>query len=372
MPPRPVEISDIVAMLSDRALALCQELLPAGTGEGGEWRIGSVAGDPGRSMAVRLSGPRAGVWCDWHGRPDDRGDALDLVAAVLFNHDKKRAIQWARAWLGLDRVDPASFEIQRRQAEAKKAKAKAEEGRRSQSALRLFLSAQPRISGTPAARYLAGRAIDFSSLGRQPGCLRFHPGLVHPETGEICPALVAAITATDGKVTAVHRTFLEILPGENGQPGAVVKLRDVKDAKLTLGRYAGGAIRLWRGATGKPWKDAAAGEWLMVGEGIEDTATAVIERPDLRAAAAVSMGNMLGMQVPDAIEGVIILAQNDSNPKAIEALDRAVAHFQALGKRVRLAKPDASVKDINELAQRRAAERLGAAHEDDRNRASMP
>lgn len=344
---RPMDIGDIVALLADRAESLCADLLAAGVKEGNEWRVGSVAGEPGRSMGVHLSGPKAGIWADWAGRDDDRGDALDLVAKVKFGGDKKQAIRWARAWLGIDRVDPASFAETRRKVEEKKRKAKADEQRNRDNALQIYLSAVPEIRGTLTERYLRGRGIDFGRLGRQPRAIRHHPGLVHPETGEIAPAMVAAITDASGIMISIHRTFLEELPD-----GSVVKLRDVEDAKLTLGRYAGGAIRVWRGRTGKAWKDAERGEWLLLGEGIEDTATGVLAAPEYRAAAAVSLGNMQALQLPDAIEGVILLAQNDTKPQAIEALDKAVAHFLELGKRVRLARPDRTVKDVNDMAQR--------------------
>ena len=104
--PRLVDIGVIVSMLADRVPALCAELLPAGAREGHHWRIGNLAGEPGRSMGVNLA---TGLWRDW-GDGEKGGDALDLVAKVLFRGDKRRAIQWARAWLGLDSADPASFE----------------------------------------------------------------------------------------------------------------------------------------------------------------------------------------------------------------------------------------------------------------------
>lgn len=342
-----VEIADLVGMLSRRAEALCAELLPAGIKEGNEWRVGSVAGEAGRSLGVHLSGVKAGVWCDWAGRSDDRGDALDLVAKVLFGGDKRRALRWARAWLGIDRLDPRSLEQERRQVEHKKQQERAAEKTNRDSALRLFLGAAAEIRGTLTERYLKGRGIDFARLGRQPRALRHHAGLAHPETGEIVPTMVAAITDHQGHMVSVHRTFLEELPN-----GSVVKLRGVEDAKMTLGRYAGGCIRLWRGKSGRAWNDAQPGEWLLLGEGIEDTATGLIAAPEYRAAAAVSLGNMQGLALPPAIEGVIILAQNDTKPQAITALERVVAHFHELGKRVRLARPDPSAKDVNELAQR--------------------
>jgi hypothetical protein len=343
---RPLDIAEIVGLLADRAEALCLDLLPNGRKEGTEWRVGSVAGEPGRSMGVHLAGAKAGIWCDWAGRSDDRGDALDLVAKVKFAGDKRRALFWSRAWLGLDNVDPAAFAEQRRQVEVKKRQAKRDEERTRNFAFHLFLSSIEDLRGTLGADYLEGRGINFARLGRQPRSLRYHPQLVHPETGELVPGLVAAITASDGTFLAAHRTFLERLPD-----GRVVKRRDLDDAKWSLGRYAGGLIRLWRGATGKPWKDAERGEWVIIGEGIEDTATAVMARPDYRAAAAVSIGNMKGMVLPDAIEGVILLAQNDTEPQALAARQAVIEQLREQGKRVRVALPPAGVKDVNDMVR---------------------
>lgn len=352
-----MDIGVLVGHLSDRIEALAEHLLPNGRREGHEWRCGSVQGEAGRSMAVHLAGPRAGVWCDFGGAPDDRGDALDLIAAVLFRGDKKQALRWARAWLGIDRVDPASIPQQQAAARAKKKRAVDEEDRNRRLGQHMFLSAKPQLAGTWSEIYLRGRGIDFARLGRQPGALRHHDELTHPETGEVCQGLVAAITAPDGGFLAVHRTFLERLAD-----GRVVKLRGVEDAKLTLGRYAGGCIRLWRGASGKAWRDMPAGEWIVAGEGIEDTATAVMAAPEYRAVVAVSLSNLAGIVLPAAAAGVIILAQNDPemHPQRPEqrhpariSLDRAVAHFQGQGKRVRLARPTADqAHDLNELAQR--------------------
>lgn len=343
-----MDIGVLVGQLSDRIEALVAEILPHGVREGHEWRVGSVSGEAGRSMAVHLGGDRAGVWCDFGGRPNDRGDALDLVAAVLFDGDKKRGLRWARAWLGVDQIDRRSIPQQRRALAEKKARAVDEDKRKRGLALQMFIQAEERLAGTRAARYLACRGLDLAQLGRQPRCLRYARELVHPETGECAPALLAAITSADGDTVAVHRTFLEELAD-----GSVVKLRGVEDPKLTLGRYAGGCIHLWRGASGKAWKDALPGEWLMIGEGLEDTLTAVIARPDLRAAVAVSLSNMIGLVVPAAIAGVILLAQNDApGSPASDTLIKAVHHFHQLGKLVKIARPDKSTKDINELAQR--------------------
>lgn len=345
-----VDVSTVVALLSDRTMALCAHILPNGHREGHEWRVGSAAGEPGQSMAVHLTGDRAGVWCDFSGADRDRGDALDLVAQVCCSGDKKRAFAWALAWLGLERADPRTLEIQRRRiaddSKARKQRSLDDEKRRAGNAQRIYLSSAPKIAGTPVEAYLRGRGMDFSQLGRVSRALRYHPSLQNTESGRAWPAMVAAINDPQGNFAAVHRTWLEI-----HADGRVSKA-PLRDPKLSLGRYVGGGIRLWRGETGKPFKDAQAGEWITIGEGIEDTLTAVLAKPELRAMAAVSLSNMGTIVLPAAIEGVFILAQNDGdNPDAARALERAIRNFQAAGKRVRLARPPAHVKDINELLQ---------------------
>ena len=339
IPKRSMDMATIAAMLADRIASLCAELLPAGTREGAEWRIGSVAGEPGRSMAVHLSGPKAGVWKDW--AADIGGDALDLVAQVLFRGDKVQAVRWSRAWLGLDKADPASFEQRRRQAENRREEAREDDRRRKRRALAIFLEAQPQLAGTVAATYLASRAIDLEQLGRQPRALRFHPSLWNAETERHWPALVAAIVDPNGRMVAVHRTWL--MPDGSGKA-------PLRDPKMTLGRYTGGVIPLWRGASGKPLNDTPEGETIIFTEGIEDGLTGTLGTPEYRVAAAVSLENMASIPLPPAIATVIIAAQNDPpGSPAAHALDRAVARFLAEGRRVKIARPPPGVKDLNDL-----------------------
>ena len=374
-----VDARDLAQMLNQRIEALCRALLPGGVKDGFYWRCGSLGGEAGDSLGVHLGGRRQGMWVDFNGhtfgaKDGLAGDALDLVARVKFGGNRGDAIRWAKDWLGIERADPETLQEVRREREQRSEEARDNAERRHQAALRLFLEAQPQLAGTAAEIYLRDtRGIDFAVLGRQPRSLRFHPGITHRETcartpdgqivwrtGRKCPCLVAAITGPDNKIHAVHLTFLERLAD-----GSVVKLRDVKDAKLTLGRYAGGAIRLWRGASKRPHSDPAAGEWVMTGEGIEDVATGVMAVPEMRAFVAVSLANMGSLWLPEAIEGVVILAQNDpaTNERgephpARVALARGIAHFKAIGKRVRLVRPPVFVKDINEYRQKLAQSEL--------------
>jgi len=336
---RPVDISVIAAMLADRAEALCAALLPAGVREGAEWRIGSIAGEPGRSMAVHLRGAKAGVWYDWAAGVG--GDALDLVARVLFRDDKRQAMCWARAWLDIDNADPASFEQHRQNAISDRAATQREDASRRRQATRLFLEAQPSLAGTAAEAYLRGRAIDLAQLGRQPRSLRFHPALWNQETQRPWPALVAAIVNAGGCMIAIHRTWLA--PDNRGKA-------PLRNPKMTLGRYSGGSIRLWRGASGKPLKNAPQSETVLIAEGIEDALSAVIAAPEHRVLAAVSLANLANLVLPQAIGTVVILAQNDpAGSPAVRVLDRAVDAFRRQGRRVKLARPPVLIKDINDL-----------------------
>jgi hypothetical protein len=56
-------------------------LLPGGRAVGAEWHAGSLAGERGDSLRVRLRGARAGIWCDF-ATGDKGGDPVSLAAAV--------------------------------------------------------------------------------------------------------------------------------------------------------------------------------------------------------------------------------------------------------------------------------------------------
>jgi twinkle protein len=72
--------ADIAARLAANAEEVARMLLPAGKKEAGEWVIGSTAGEPGKSLKIRLAGQRAGKWADF--ATDQAGDMLDLWAEV--------------------------------------------------------------------------------------------------------------------------------------------------------------------------------------------------------------------------------------------------------------------------------------------------
>ena len=72
--------AELSLRMAGEAAAIAQYLLPGGKRQSGEWKAGSVNGDEGKSLSVRLSGAKAGVWADF--ASGESGDLLDLWAAV--------------------------------------------------------------------------------------------------------------------------------------------------------------------------------------------------------------------------------------------------------------------------------------------------
>lgn len=92
------DIAQISGLLSQRAESVCKWLLPQGKREGYEWRVGSVDGEQGHSMAVNI-GTKAGLWTDF-ASSDKGGDLIDLIQHVL-KLDKKGAVKEAKDFLGI-------------------------------------------------------------------------------------------------------------------------------------------------------------------------------------------------------------------------------------------------------------------------------
>lgn len=72
--------AELSQRLAKEAASIVEFLLPAGKRKSGEWAVGSVNGEPGASLSVRLTGAKAGVWKDFSS--GEGGDLLDLWAAV--------------------------------------------------------------------------------------------------------------------------------------------------------------------------------------------------------------------------------------------------------------------------------------------------
>jgi hypothetical protein len=326
MRPPLTDIRELVRMLAAQAPSLAAELLPHGRKDGHEWRCGSLHGEPGRSLAVHLSGPKAGVWCDF--ASGEAGDALDLVAAVHFSGDKGRAVAWSRRWLGLDAgTDPDDAERRRRL---------------TQRALSRAPSADDQ-----AARQQSQRAAIAMWLNAAP---RFAPQLMHP-SGQKFPAMLAAITNENGAQIGTHRTWL----AQDARTGRWGKA-PVEPAKASYGAVKGGTIRLWRGASSKPLIEAPPDDVVAIAEGIEDALTVALACPDWRVLAAVSIGNMAAIVLPPQCSDIVLIADRDGeNPQTRRAREAALDRWLNEGRAVRVAEPPRGFKDWNAWLQAEAA-----------------
>jgi len=354
------DIKIIANLLTDRIDSLVHVLLPRGKRHGHEWRVGSLAGEPGHSLSVNIGSSRPGVWKDFSSSTD-HGDAFDLVACCLFGGDKKQALAWAISWLGLDDFSPDRLKQTRRTAEKRKSERELESRHQKMKtrkhAHKIWIDAEPIIAGTLVDKYLKGRGIDISKLEFRPGSIRFASAIREPSTKQDFPAMVTCINGVTGNFAAVHRTFLQVLPD-----GQVVKA-DVRDSKMVLGSFKGGCIRLWRGEDidpetgeikrGLPWGKIKQPCRLTIIEGIEDGLTIALVKSDRRIAASVTIAHMSMMMLPECFEEVQIIADNDKeDSKAAAALNTAITNFQKQGRKVFISRAPAGFKDVNELLNR--------------------
>lgn len=342
-----VPIDDIVRGLTDRLEQLCTALLPAARRAGPLLEVGSLQGEPGKSLKIKLTGARRGNWKDYS--TEQRGDALELVAAVACGGNKTEAIRWARQWLGFDAMPPGQWEKQRAElaarAEVAVKQAQVDDEKTQARCMRDWLNAEGSLAGSPVDLYLAGRGIRLSQLRRPPGALRFHPSLWNPETNREWPAMLGCIYRLDTpKLVGLHRTWLQV----RGD-GSVSKA-PLKDAKMSLGHVQGGFVALSRGRTGLSLPKAPDGEVVALSEGIEDGLSIALAFPDMRVLCAISLGNMINLTFPSNVAEVAIVGQNDKpTSAAANTLDRVVERFRKSGKRVRVMRPPPGYKDFNDM-----------------------
>jgi len=89
---------ELAQRLAENAATVAEYLLPRGKRVAGEWKAGSVAGEEGQSLSVRVTGAKKGVWKDF--AADIGGDLLDLWAACRAG-SIGQAMAEAKAYLGI-------------------------------------------------------------------------------------------------------------------------------------------------------------------------------------------------------------------------------------------------------------------------------
>jgi len=367
MAPNLPTIQEISEALKARTLEVAERYAPGGHVEKGKyWALNPARADRKvGSFYVNILGAYAGRYHD-HASGED-GDMLDLIRLNL-GCDARTALTEARQFLGMDAETEAQKRLRlQRQAEAKARReraakdAEADVKQKRGRAHAMFIQAQPELAGTPVAHYLAARAIELDDLARPPGAIRYLPQCKYfhtdPETGEfqegVYPAMITAVygpTRQGGEAPefyGVHRTYLA------QDAAGVWRKAPVASPIKVYGTMKGGFIRLWsgsgpRGGKAAPLSKAPDGDHVYITEGIEDGLSAAVIWPEGRVLAAVSLGNIKEMQLPEAIKRITIIADNDEGKEQQRLLEQAVAHFMQQGRDVKIWKNTWGGKDLND------------------------
>ena len=338
-----ISFSDIKAELLAQLPRLCLELL--GGKKNGDYWLASSPGQNNKTpnLWVRMD---SGAWRD---EPVASGDIIMLPEYVLGLKTRKDTFSWCLAWLGWDngQVDRKALEVSRIQAvkkqEQQDIQAQSDMLKNRNSALSWFIKAEKDWRGTPLENYLMGaRGIDFKTLGRLPGCIRYIPNAKHVDLDGVVtfwPLMLTAIhRVINDKVVlvAVHRTWLK----HDGSGKAPVK----PNKKIWPAGWGGGVIRLWKGRPQySPEQAVKRGKIgpVIIPEGIETGFSLANAKPEIRVWAAATMGNMALIDDHDCVSGWILAhdplkkSLNEKQRAAhLKKLEQIKQHFLATGKPV--------------------------------------
>ncbi|ODT12941.1 MAG: DNA primase [Kaistia sp. SCN 65-12] len=310
------DASDLTHRLGRQAEAVCRHYLSNGRREGGYWLVGDVRNTPGRSMYVRLKdspkGP-SGKWTD--AATGEHGDLLDVIRESCGLIDFKDVADEARTFLSMPPPEPEPHQ-QHRQSPAPHGSPEA--------ARRLFVMSQL-IIGTHVQAYLRERGItDLRGTGN----LRFHPRCYyrpdeHSPT-ETWPAMIAAVTDLDGKITGAHRTWLDPRRRDKAP---------IDTPRRAMGDLLGNAVRFGIG-----------GEVMAAGEGIETVLSLRQVLPEMPMLAALSAAHLAAIRFPDTLRRLYIIRDND--PAGDGARDSLIERANSAGIEAIVISPE--LGDFNE------------------------
>ena len=285
------DASELARRLACDAEAVCRHYLSNGRRQGRYWTVGDVRNTPGRSMFVRLSGPEsgpgaAGHWTD--AASAEHGDLLDVIRESCGFIDFRDVADEARRFLNLPRTEP--------RRSPKPVRIPVPTGS-PEAAQRLFAMSQP-IRRTLVETYLYDRGI---KAVHDAGALRFHPRCFyrpdeHSPT-ETWPAMIAAVTDLDGKLTGAHRTWLD----PEGFSEATLGKAPVDTPRRAMGGLLGHAVRF-----------GAADDVLAVGEGIETMLSLRCALPAMPMAAALSANHLAALLLPPTLRRFYIARDADA------------------------------------------------------------
>lgn len=180
----------------------------------------------------------------------------------------------------------------------------------------LWATGRPITAGDPVARYLASRGIQIPNTE----ALCYAPKVAYYEDGQYLghfPAMLGALTNSDGALVCVHRTFLTA-EGKKADVSCPRKLMP------SCGPVMGASIKL-----GSPVPHRG-GVMLGVAEGIE-TALAVTMLYGLPCWSAVSASGMEKGQLPAGITSLFVMGDNDRNGVGQQAAHALAKRAASMG-----------------------------------------
>jgi hypothetical protein len=279
------DAADLARRLARDAETVCRRYLSNGRREGRYWLVGDVRNTPGRSLFVRLKGPEtgkgaAGKWTD--AATGEHGDLLDVIRDSCGLADFHDVADEARRFLSLPQPEP--------ERESRHRLASAPAGS-PESARRLFAMSQS-ILGTVVEAYLRNRGV---TALQGIGSLRFHPRCYYrPDAWsptETWPAMIAAVTDLDGKITGAHRTWIDP-SGDDKAP--------IDTPRRAMGHLLGNAVRFGVGD-----------EVMAAGEGVETMLSLRCVIPCMPMAAALSAAHLAAILFPDTLRRLYIARDDD-------------------------------------------------------------
>ena len=248
---------------------------PTASGRGGTGWSATSTTTPGRSLFVRLQESAkgsAGKWTD--AATGEHGDLLDIIRESRGLRDFREVAEEARRFLKLPRLE--------QQLAPTPIRSLAPAGSQ-EAARRLFAMSSP-IEGTVVETYLQRRGIAHVHHG---GSLRFHPRCYYrPDDHlptETWPAMIACVTDLDGRITGVHRTWLD----PDGFDRVRLGKAPIDTPRRAMGDLLGNAVRF-----------GVADDVLAAGEGIETMLSLRCVLPTLPMAAALSANHLSAMLLP--------------------------------------------------------------------------
>ena len=164
----------------------------------------------------------------------------------------------------------------------------------AQRITRLLSESKPLTAGDPVTLYLKRRG--FGGVWPLPDALRLHRALPYWDGDNklgTYPAMVAPVTAIDGRVVALHRTYL-------CADGRKAPVPEVKKLTGTAGPLTGASIALHKPARGV----------MGIAEGIE-TALAGWCMSGVPTVAAYCAGNLASWRWPPGVQRLVIFADHD-------------------------------------------------------------